>query len=181
MSESDMQEAMGLVQEATDRIRAGESDLEEVALPNGAKLKIFREGGADGRVVVEARSGESILRSSPFQGADHRPTGYPDDMPFLAGSASTLTEAGEGRARTMVWPNPSDPDRQFDEALEQLVQMGWEEAARSEKDTEFGGVQSVDFIREGEQRSMFLNRVGDRAQLMAVDHPPMQDEEEQGA
>jgi hypothetical protein len=181
MSEMDMQQAMELVQEATDRIRSGESDLEEVDLPNGGKLKIFRDGGTGGRVVVEARSGGSILRSSPFQKADERPEGYPEDLPFLTGSASTLTEAGEGRARTMVWPNPADADRQFGEALDQLIQMGWEEAARSEKDTEFGGVQSVDFTKDGEQRSMFLNRVGDRAQLMTVDHPPMQDEEEQGA
>lgn len=181
MSETGMQEAMGLVQEATDRIRSGESDLEEITLPNGARLKIFREGGPEGRVVVEARSGGSVLRSSPFPAADERPSGYPDDIPFLGGTASTLTEAGEGRARTMVWPNPSDVDRQFDDALIQLVQMGWEETARSEKDTEFGGVQSVDFTRDGEQRSLFLNRVGDRAQLMTVDHPPMQDEEEKGS
>lgn len=181
MSETHMQDAMGKVRDATDRIRSGESDLEEVALPNGGKLKIFRDGGAGGRVVVEARSGGSVLRSSPFPGADERPEGYPDDIPFLAGSASTLTEAGAGRARTMVWPNPADVDRQFDEALGQLVRMGWEEAARSEKDTDFGGVQSVDFTKDGEQRSLFLNRVGDRTQLMTVDHPPMQDEAEQDA
>ena len=77
----------------------------------------------------------------------------------------------------MVWPAPPDPEGHFEWARGQLLEMGWEEAAASEKDTEFGGVQSVDFMKDGAQRSLFLNRVGDRTQLMTVDHPPMKDEE----
>ena len=55
MSDSDMQAAMRQVQEATNRIRSGESDAEEVVLPNGGVFRIFREDGPSGRVVVESR------------------------------------------------------------------------------------------------------------------------------
>jgi hypothetical protein len=178
MSDTDMQAAMQRVQEATNRIRSGESEAEEVVLPNGGVFRIFREEGPSGRVVVEAEREGTILRSLPFPAAEERTPGYPEDLPFLSGSPSTLTEAGEGRARTMVWPTPSDPDRQFEDARRQLAELGWEEAATSEKDTEFGGVQSVDFMKAGAQRSLFLNRVGGRSQLMTVDHPPMKEEED---
>jgi hypothetical protein len=178
MPEPGMQETMKRVQEATDRIRKGESDAEELVLPNGSVLRIFREEGSSRRVVVEAEKDGSVLRSVPFPAVKERPEGYPEDIPFLSNSACTLTEAGEGRARSMVWPAPSDPDAQFEAAHDQLLRMGWEEAAASEKDTEFGGVQSVDFMKDGAQRSLFLNRVGNQAQLMTVDHPPMKEEDQ---
>ncbi len=160
------------IQEASDRIRSGESELEEIQLPNEGRLRIRRDPNVSGNVVVEADRDGITLRSIPFPAMEERPADYPEDVPFLPGTAGTLSQAGVEHARTMVWPSPADPDAGFETLLARISEAGWEETTRSEEATEDGDIQSVDFARNEATRSLFLQRIGEQAQLLVVDHPP---------
>jgi hypothetical protein len=168
------------IQEATDRIRSGESDFEEIQLPNESVVRIRKDPDGSGQVIVEAQRENQKLTSLTFPATESRPTEFPEDLPFLANTNAMLSDAGEKSARTMVWPDPSDAEVGFESLRAQLTESGWEETSVSEKATEDGDIQSVDFARGDAKRSLFMQGVAGRAQLLVVDHPPMQDEAEEG-
>ena len=149
--------------------------MEEIALPNNSVLRIRRAEDGSGRVIVEADRDGVTLRSVPFEASDSRPSDFPDDLPFLPRAAGTLSQAGEKHARTMVWPSAPEPVAGFASLRAEITKLGWEEVGVSEEVSEDGDIQSVDFSRGEALRSLFLQKVGNRAQLMVVDHPPKDD------
>ena len=173
--ENDREVLAQKIQEASERIRAGESELEEIPLPNESTLRIRRDPNASGQVIVEADRDGVTLRSIPFPPMESRPPDYPQELPFLPETPGTLSHAGEKHARTMVWPTPADPEAGFESLRSQILESGWTEGGAREENTEEGEVRAVEFNREGAMRSLYLQRVAGQAQLLVVDYPPKED------
>jgi hypothetical protein len=161
--------AMERARAAAERLRTGESDIEEVALASGDTLRLTRDPDVPGGFMAESDSGGPSIRSLTFEASPAQPDHYPADLPFLPDCPSALTEVGTKGHRTITWYNPPDPQAAFEAVQAQLRESGWEGGEGTNVSAPFGGSHWIGF-RKGElQRALALNSFRETSTILLAE------------
>jgi hypothetical protein len=111
------------------------------------------------------------MYSVSFEPSPARPENYPEDLPFLAENAVSLTEV-EGQAfRTLTWFKAQDPEECLRVLRLQLVADGWRERDESKASTAQGTMTSIEFGKAELRRTVMLNRFGEHSVVKLLEHP----------
>lgn len=167
-SETERKKMAADLEAASERIRTGETDSEEVTTPHGT-MRIYRDPESPESICVDAigDDGGPTMRSRSWPASGVRPTAYPDTVPFLQGCAAGVSEFGDGRMRSVMWMKPEDPEAAFEEVYRQAVGMGWEE--RPSIPLVQGPMHRAVFERDRREGTLSLVVVGEMGQLMWTD------------
>jgi hypothetical protein len=160
------------VKAASERVRSGESDLEELTLPDGETMRLIRDPEVPGAYVVESSQAEQTLRAVTFEPASERPTGYPDDLPFLPNCPCSVTTISGADARSVTWFGPPEPTLALESLGAQLVGEGWMKEPEGDVSHPFGKTRHVRFMRDGRHTNLILNEVDGKAHLMLMQGGP---------
>jgi len=168
--ETERKKMMADLQAVSERIRAGETDSEEVVTPHGT-MRIYRDPESPESICVDALGddGEPTMRSRSWPASGVRPTGYPDTLPFLQECAAMVTEVGDGRMRSAMWMKPEDPEAAFEDVYRQALGMGWEERPTIPLVQGLGPVHRVVLEGDGREGTLSLVVFGKTSQLMWMD------------
>jgi hypothetical protein len=162
---------------AAERLRAGESDSEEVRLASGDTLRLTRDPDVPGGFTAESEGDGPSIRSLTFEASSLRPDHYPSDLPFLPDCPAALTEVGTEGHRTLTWYNPPDPQAAFESVQAQLRESGWEGDDGSRVSVPFGGSHWIGF-RKGElQRALALNTFREKSTILLAEMPSASDDD----
>jgi len=161
---------MERVREASLRVRSGASEEEEVVLDGGQRVRIVRDGdGPQGFTIESTREGK-IFRARAFGPAPERPAGYPDDLPFLADCAVSISviegEDGSEAGRNIAWMKPEDPPSALETVRSHLREDGWEEGEESRASTVMGTTTTFPFLKDGVERVVSFMAFGEFSQIM---------------
>ena len=153
-----------------ERFRTGESDTAEIPLPSGETLKPTRDEGSPGGFHRSFSRGGPTMRSVPFEAGPTRPGGYPEDLPFLAETAVSLTEVEGQSLRTLTWFKIEDPNESLAALRLQSATDGWEELDESRFSTAHGTMTSIEFGKGELRRTFMLNRFGEHSVVKLIEH-----------
>lgn len=179
VSEAERRKMMADLEAATERVREGEVDFAEVAVPHGT-MRIYRDEENPAILHVDTLGDEpgSKVAACSYPGGPFRPVGYPESLPFLAGCGTMVSEAGGGRMRSAIWMKPADPDGAFEDLRRQTVDLGWDEQPSMPTIGGLGPVRQVVFGREGREGALRLITFNEVAQIMWMEGKRKADEEE---
>ena len=163
--------AMEKIKDASLRLRSGESDSEEIVLPDGETVQLSREDDVPGAFTMRSSKGGPAMRSVPFEPSAARPQHYPENLPFLPECAVALMEMGEGMARTLTWFNPSDPEGRLGELSAQLTFAGWEAGEGSSGSTLHGTTRWIGFKKAERELVLTARQFGEHAHISLMEKP----------
>lgn len=158
------------IRAATERIKSGASMEEELVLPDGETIRLSRDEAAPEGFSIESTKGGRSFRARAYGPLPERPSGYPADLPFIAGcpvSISVVVKAdGSEEARNAAWMKPPDPESTLDAIREQLRATGWVEGEASHSSSHLGHTRTLLFSRDGAERAVALMSFGEMSQIM---------------
>lgn len=167
----EIREAMERMKDIIGRFRAGELDTAEIPLPSGETMHLTRDDRSPGAFTVRSPGGGPTMRSIPFGPISTRPEGYPEDLPFLAETAVSLTEVEGQSFRTLTWFKVQDPEESLGALRLQMATDGWEERDESRFSTAHGTMTSIEFGKGELRRTVMLNRFGEHGMVKLLEHP----------
>lgn len=160
------------VKAASERVRSGESDLEELTLPDGETMRLIRDPEVPGAYVVESSQANQTLRAVTFEPSSERPQGYPEDLPFLPGCPCSVTTISNTDARSVTWFGPPEPALALESLGAQLVGDGWVKQPEGHVSHPYGESRHIRFMRAGRHTNLVLNEVDGKAHLMLMQGGP---------
>jgi hypothetical protein len=133
------------MQEAAQRFRTGESDVEEIMTPNGlARLVRDPTNELGFRIDFVGEGAKHSVAIQHYPPSPTRPHGYPAPLPFLPNCRATVDTLDQ----TVSWPEPDDPAQAFRAVARACRNDGWSEVS--------GGEREVAFEKDGAERRLRL-------------------------
>lgn len=110
------------MQEAAERFRSGESDLEEIMTPNGPARLVRDPTNALGfRIDFVGGASRHTVAVQEYPPSPGRPHGYPAPLPFLAHVRATVNTLDQA----VTWHDAPDPTAAATEVARQCLDEGW--------------------------------------------------------
>jgi hypothetical protein len=163
-------EFMKKMTEVVERFRSGDADSAEIPLPSGGTMELKGDPSSPGAFTMAPPDGGPVMRSVPFEVSSTPPDGYPEDLPFVADTAVSLTEMEDGSSRTLTWFLKEDPEECLKAIQLQLINDGWTQGEESQASTAHGTMVFVEFEKGEMKRTVSLSRFGDKGMVRLVEH-----------
>ena len=135
------------MQEAAQRFRSGETDVEEIATPNGiARLTRDPTSSLGFRIDFVGEGARHSVAIQSYPPSPTRPHGYPAPLPFLANCACTVDTLDQ----SVSWTDPTDAEEACGMVAKACLDDDWVEVASR-------GADRV-FQKDGAERCLSLSR-----------------------
>jgi len=172
-ADADRAEMMERMKAASQRVRSGEAEVEELTLSGGEVVRISMDSEIAGAFSVESHREGSRFLAQTIEAPEEMPSGYPEDLPFVPGasvSISTISPAdGSTAPRTVAWMNPPDVDAALAAIKSSLQNSGWGKGEKSVGATLHGPTTSWTFSRGQDTRQLIVMAFGPVSQILMVE------------
>ncbi len=144
------------MQEAAQRFRSGETDVEEIMTPNGiARLVRDPTNSLGFRIDFVGEGAKRSVAIQRYPPSGIRPHGYPAPLPFLPDCAVTIDTLDQ----SVSWPDPvPDLEQAFRLVARACVEDGWTEVSSAPEE--------VVFRKDSAERTLRLTQSSHEAPLV---------------
>jgi hypothetical protein len=165
-------EARLRIESAVDAVLSGQSDLLEVEASDSRELSfwLLRDPGSpEGFEMVPRPVPDEPLAPNAigFPASSARPAGYPEEVPFLDGSAVIINPVGS-KIR-VFWLSPRHPVAALRELVEESIASGWKHVDDAPLPLASREPRYVELRKEAKARLLVLRVFGSHGDLSMVE------------
>jgi hypothetical protein len=172
LMEAARSEARLRLEAAIEAVLSGQSDLLEVGAADSRELSfwLLRDPGSpEGfEMVPRPHLNEPLAPTATgFPASSARPDGYPEEVPFLDGSAVIINPVGS-KIR-VFWLSPRHPVAALRELVEESIASGWKHVDDAPLPLASRAPRYVELRRGARARLFVLRVLGSHGELSMVD------------